>query len=60
MPGAGGNLDTDQAAVWKHNKDEVRDRSQLFDGWGRRLCGFIDVPPGSGLGVRGPGLSMVV
>ncbi len=60
VPGAGANLDTDQAAVWKHNKDEVRDRSQLFDDWGRRLCRFIGVPPGPGLGAGGPGLPMVV
>jgi hypothetical protein len=38
-------LDTDQAAVWKHNKDEVRDRAGLFDNWRRRLCG----PPGPDL-----------
>ncbi len=60
VPGAGVNLDTDQGAVWKHNKAEVRDRSQLFDDWGRRLCRFIGVPPGPGLGVGGPGLPMVV
>jgi hypothetical protein len=33
IPGAGGNLDTDQAAVWTHNRDEVRDRAALFDLW---------------------------
>ena len=26
IPGAGANLSTDQAAVWTHNKNEVRDR----------------------------------
>ncbi len=60
VPGAGANLDTDQAAVWTHNKDEVSDRSQLFDDWGCRLCRFIGVPPGPGLGAGGPGLAMVV
>ena len=49
VPGASGNLDTDQAAVWKHNKDEVRDRAGLFDNWRRRLCGFLGVPPGPDL-----------
>lgn len=49
VPGASGNLDTDQAAVWKHNKDEVRDRAELFDNWRRRLCGFLGIPPGPDL-----------
>lgn len=40
------NLDTDQASVWKHNKDEVRDRSSLFDSWRKRLASFIGVPTG--------------
>jgi hypothetical protein len=53
IPGAGGNLDTDQAAVWTHNKSEVRDRSALFDDWRRRLCGFLGVPPGPSLGNGG-------
>jgi len=47
--GASGNLDTDQAAVWKHNKDEVRDRAGLLDNWRRRLCGFLGIPPGPDL-----------
>jgi hypothetical protein len=44
------NLDTDSAAVWKHNKNEVGDRSRLFDGWRRRMCGFLGVAPGPDLG----------
>ena len=47
---ASGNLDTDQAAVWTHNRDEVRDRVRLFDDWRRRLAGFMGVPPGPALG----------
>lgn len=47
--GAAANLDTDAAAVWKRNRDEVRDRERLFDTWRKRLCGFLGVPPGSEL-----------
>jgi hypothetical protein len=49
VPGAAANLDTDKAAVWTHNRDEVRDRTALFDDWRRRLCSFIGVPFGPGL-----------
>lgn len=56
--GASANLDTDEAAVWKHNKNEQRDREALFDGWRRRLCKFIGIPPGEGLGDGG--ISLVV
>jgi hypothetical protein len=46
ITGAGANLDTDQAAVWTHNKNEVRDRDALFANWRRKLCAFLGVPPG--------------
>ncbi len=46
ITGAGANLDTDQAAVWVHNKNEVRDRDALFANWRRKLCAFLGVPPG--------------
>ncbi|HTW27864.1 MAG TPA: hypothetical protein VME92_12110 [Acetobacteraceae bacterium] len=49
VPAAGDNLDTDQAAVWTHNRDEVRDRTRLMNAWCRRLCAFLGVPPGDGL-----------
>jgi hypothetical protein len=52
VPAAAANLDTDKAAVWTHNRDEVRDRTALFDDWRRRLCGFIGVPYGLGLSDR--------
>jgi hypothetical protein len=55
---ASGNLDTDEAAVWKHNRDEVRDRRRLFDDWRRRLAGFMGVPPGPVLG--NGGIALVV
>jgi hypothetical protein len=46
VPRSGERLDTDQAAVWTRNRDELRDRARLFDDWRRRLCGFFGVPPG--------------
>jgi hypothetical protein len=49
VPRSGENLDTDQAAVWTHNRDETRDRVRLFDSWCRRLCGFLGVPAGPAL-----------
>lgn len=50
---AGDNLDTDVAAVWTHNKNEVSDRTKLFDQWRRRMCYFIGVAPGPSLGNGG-------
>ena len=32
---------------------EMRERRALFDGWRRRLCGFLGVPPGPALGDGG-------
>ncbi|MDE2468429.1 MAG: hypothetical protein KGL35_06725 [Bradyrhizobium sp.] len=52
IQGASANLDTDQAAVWVHNKDEVRDRSALFAQYRLRLCELFNVPPGPGLRSR--------
>ena len=50
---AGTNLDTDQASVWTHNKNEVADRTALFNQKRRGLCTFIGVTPGASL--RGGG-----
>lgn len=47
------NLDTDVAAVWTHNKNEVADRFGLYNRCRRELCGYIGVRPGAGL--RGGG-----
>jgi hypothetical protein len=47
------NLDTDVAAVWTHNKDEVADRTALYNQKRRDLCAFIGVRPGRGLGMGG-------
>jgi len=56
--GTSANLDTDTAAVWKHNKNEQADRDRLFDSWRRRLCQFMGIKPGPSLGDAG--LRMVV
>jgi hypothetical protein len=47
------NLDTDQAAVWTHNRNETWDRVRLFDDWRRRLCGFFGIPAGPALADSG-------
>lgn len=47
------NLDTDQAAVWYHNKNEVNDRMKLYNLWRRQLCAFIGLAPGPSLGQGG-------
>jgi hypothetical protein len=53
------NLDTDEAAVWKHNKNEHRDRRRLYFDFRRQMCGFLGIPPGPNLGAGG-GLSVIV
>ena len=58
VPRAGDNLDTDQASIWTRNRDELRDRTRLFDDWRRRLCGFFGVPPGPAL--TDSGIALVV
>jgi len=56
--GAADNLDTDQAAVWHRNRSEVTDRARLFDEWRRRMCQFIGITPGPGLGLGGAAVSI--
>src|SRR5271168_4130463 len=41
IQGAAANLDTDVAAVWTHNKQEVSDRMGLFNQLRRDLCDFL-------------------
>ena len=60
VPGAGANLDTDAAAVWTHNKNEVRDRFALLDSWRRRLCQFLGVPPGPQMSSSGGSIGLIV
>ena len=47
------NLDTSQAAVWTHNKNELKDRSDLFNKVRRDLCGFIGIAAGPDLSSNG-------
>jgi hypothetical protein len=49
VPAASDSLDTDQAAMWTRNRDELGDRLRLLDEWRRRLCGFLGVPTGPAL-----------
>ena len=49
IQGAADNLDTDSAAVWKHNANEVSDRRDLFNQLRRDLCDFLGFPPGRSL-----------
>ena len=49
IDGSSANLDTDVAAVWTHNKDEVQDRTMLYNQKRRQRCAFIGVRPGPGL-----------
>lgn len=55
---ASDNLDTDVAAVWTHNKNEVRDRMRLYNLRRRDLCGFLGIPPGDSLAGQGDGASI--
>ncbi len=58
IPSTSENLDTETAAVWTHNAHELRDRTNLFDAWRRRLCGFLGVPPGPAL--EQSGITLVI
>ena len=58
VPQSAQSLDTDQAAVWTRNKDELHDRLLLLDEWRRRLCNFLGVPPGPAF--ADPGITLVV
>lgn len=54
------NLDTAQAAVWTHNANEQRDKVAAFGYWRRRLCAFLQVPPGPELRGGDGAMQMVV
>lgn len=55
---ASDNLDTDVAAVWTHNKAEVRDRMRLYNMWRGELCNFLGVPPGPAMSGQSDGGSI--
>ena len=59
IPSAASNLDTAAAAVWTHNPAEMVERQRLERDWGRRLCGFLGVPPGPAL-TGGSTIAMIV
>jgi hypothetical protein len=50
IPTASGNLDTDRAGPWTHNRGETGDREALFANWRHKLCEFLGVPAGPALG----------
>lgn len=54
IPTATDNLDTDRAAVWYHNKNEVRDRFALYRLWANRLVEFF------GMQGQGPSISQQI
>ena len=60
VPTTGDNLDTAQAAVWTHNKNELVDRVALLDTWRRKLCSFMGVPPGPDFGGSARSVRLVV
>lgn len=42
------DLDTNQAAVWKRNPQELAEKEQLYTDWRWRLCFFLGIAPGPG------------
>jgi hypothetical protein len=54
------NLDTDAAAVWTHNKNEVRDRRRLFDYSCKQLMRFLGIPPGPNFAGDSGTISLIV
>jgi hypothetical protein len=46
IPASGARLSTESAAVWTRNKNEVADRSNLYDQWCMRLAEFLGMPFG--------------
>ena len=56
VPASSDNLDTNEAAMWTRNPNELDERLRLLDGWRRRLCGFLGVKPGPALPGTTPAL----
>lgn len=59
IPETGAGLDTGSAMGWVRNTAELADRERLFDGWCRRFCAFLGVPPGPSLSSKAS-VSLVV
>lgn len=59
IPETAAGLDTGSAAGWVRNPAELGERERLFDGWRRRLCAFLGVPPGPAL-ATGASVSLIV
>ena len=58
--GTSGNLDTDVAAVWTHNKNEQRDRERLLNRMRCDLCAFLGIERGPDLSSATSGITFVV
>lgn len=54
------NLDTKVAAVFEPNPQEQRQREALYASFRRKLCAFLGIPAGPGLGIGGASATMVV
>lgn len=50
----------DQAAVFKRNANEIRDRQRLLDDWRRRFCGFLGIPAGEALTGGGGNMQVII
>jgi len=59
IPAVADGLDTASAAGWVRNAGELKERERLFDGWRRRMCGFLGLVPGPELR-RGGGVALLV
>ncbi|QEL18722.1 hypothetical protein PX52LOC_05758 [Limnoglobus roseus] len=53
IQGAASNLDTESAAVWKRNSNEISDRISFYNYLRRELCTFLGFPPGPQLAAGG-------
>lgn len=60
MYGTSANLDTAQAAIWFHNKNELKDRKRLFNHMRSDLCEYLGVQPGPALASASGGIQIVV
>ncbi|ONG55737.1 hypothetical protein BKE38_08705 [Pseudoroseomonas deserti] len=53
-------LDTDEAGIWKRNKNELRDREALYLREAQALAGHIGVPFGPARSACGPNIRVIV